>query len=97
MRTAFEKVTSIQSAFHAGMPTLGVDVSPALFDAMARSAAWITDEEAWKPLAAQFPAQHAAYAQQLREAALKRKTDGVAPYILLYAVKEDRAQLLALN
>ncbi|KAF8186819.1 hypothetical protein BJ912DRAFT_1022739 [Pholiota molesta] len=76
---AFEKVTSLQGAFQAGMPVLGVD-------------------DAWKPIAAMFPAQHAAYAQQVREAALKRKAEGgAAGYLLLYAVREDRAALLALN
>jgi translation initiation factor 2-alpha kinase 4 len=91
-------VTSLQGAFQAGMPVLGVDVAPAHFDALARSCAWITDEEAWKPIAAMFPAQHAAYAQQVREAALKRKAEGgAAGYLLLYAVREDRAALLALN
>ena len=92
-----QKRNPISSAYITSIASTVRQLSAALFDAMARSAAWITDEEAWKPLAAQFPAQHAAYAQQLRETALKRKTDGAAPYILLYAVKEDRAQLLALN
>lgn len=43
-----------------------------------------------------FPAQHTAYAQQVREAAVKRKAEG-HPYILLFAVREERVQLLTLT
>lgn len=50
------------------MPTLAVDVAPAIFEAMVKLESWITDEDAWKPIAAAFPTQHSAYAQQLREA-----------------------------
>ncbi|KAF9482948.1 hypothetical protein BDN70DRAFT_828321 [Pholiota conissans] len=94
---AFNKVTSLQNSFQAGMPMLGVDVAPAHFDAMVKSSAWITDDEAWKPIAAMFPTQYAAYAQLVRETALKRKSEGNFPYILIYSVREDRAQLLDLR
>jgi hypothetical protein len=50
------------------MPTLAVDVAPAIFEAMVKLESWITDKDAWKPIAAAFPTQHSAYAQQLREA-----------------------------
>jgi translation initiation factor 2-alpha kinase 4 len=73
-----------------------VEVSPAHFDAMVKSPAWITDEEAWKAIAAMFPPGHSAYAQSVREAAARRKAEGHA-YILLHSVREDRAQLLAIN
>jgi translation initiation factor 2-alpha kinase 4 len=77
------------------MPILAVDVLPSIFDAMIKSAAWLTDEETWKALAAAFPVQQWAYAQQVREAAVKRKAEGYA-YILLFAVREERVQLLKL-
>jgi hypothetical protein len=50
------------------MPTLVIDVAPAIFDTMVKSQSWITEENAWKPIAAAFSTQHLAYAQQLREA-----------------------------
>jgi translation initiation factor 2-alpha kinase 4 len=78
------------------MPILAVDVLPAVFDAMIRSAAWLTDEEIWKAMAATFPVQQWAYAQQVREAVMKRKTEGHR-YILLFAVREERVQLLKLT
>ncbi|KAF8959858.1 kinase-like domain-containing protein [Flammula alnicola] len=93
---AFEKALAVKNCFQNGMPVLAVDVTSAHFDAMTKSSAWITDEEAWKPIAAMFPAQHAGYAQQVRDAALKRKSEGNA-YILMFAVREDRAQLLAMS
>ncbi|KAJ6607583.1 kinase-like domain-containing protein [Mycena sp. CBHHK59/15] len=96
MDRAFETAVEIKSAVQAGMPTLAVDVLPAVFDSMIRSPAWLTDEEAWKSLATAFPAQQSAYAQQVREAAQKRRTEGHS-FILLFAVREERVQLLNLT
>jgi translation initiation factor 2-alpha kinase 4 len=78
------------------LPILAVDVLPGVFDAMARNSVWITDEEAWRAILNVFPAQHAAYAQQIREAAAKRKTEGHL-FILLFAVREERVQLITLS
>ncbi|KAJ7874765.1 kinase-like domain-containing protein [Mycena olivaceomarginata] len=96
MDRAFETGLEIESGVQAGMPILAVDVLPAVFDAMIKSAAWLTDDEIWKALAAAFPVQQWAYAQQVREAVLKRKTEGHR-YILLFAVREERVQLLKLT
>lgn len=93
---AFEKSLAIKTCFQNGMSVLAVDVSPALFDAMTKNAAWITDDDAWKPIASMFPAAQPGYAHQIRETASRRKAEG-HPYILLFAVKEDRAQLLNLS
>ncbi|KAJ7121645.1 hypothetical protein C8R44DRAFT_622641 [Mycena epipterygia] len=95
MDRAFETGLEIESGVQAGMPILAVDVLPAVFDTMIKSTAWLTDEEIWKALAAVFPVQQWAYAQQVREAAVKRKAEGY-PYILLFAVREERVQLLKL-
>ncbi|KAL1666492.1 hypothetical protein GGF50DRAFT_113198 [Schizophyllum commune] len=92
---AFETSMKVKTSAQTGMPTLAVDLPAAVFDAMVRSSQWITDEEAWRGIMSLFPTQHSAYAQQVREAAAKRKEEGYA-YILLYAVREDRIQLLAL-
>ncbi|TRM58463.1 hypothetical protein BD626DRAFT_573474 [Schizophyllum amplum] len=93
---AFETSMKVKTTAQTGMPTLAVDLPPAVFDAMVKSPEWITDEEAWRSIMSIFPTQHSAYAQQVREAAVKRKEEKCA-YILLYAVKEDRIQLLALS
>ena len=72
-----------------------MDVPPLIFDAMTRSGSWITDEEAWKIVLNTFPAQNTAYAQQIREAAAKRRAEGHR-FLILFAVREERVQLLAL-
>ncbi|KAF8880897.1 hypothetical protein CPB84DRAFT_1817292 [Gymnopilus junonius] len=59
-----------------GMPVVAVDVTPAHFDAMVKNPAWITDEESWKTISAMFPPQHSGYGQTVREAVLKRKSEG---------------------
>ena len=95
---AFETAEGIKSAFVSGLPVLAVDVPPAVFDAMTRSIGWITDDEAWRGILALFPTQHSAYANQVRDAAQKRKVDAAAlGYVLLFAVRVERMQLLCLN
>nr|GAT55219.1 predicted protein [Mycena chlorophos] len=96
MDRAFETGREIEGAVQAGMPILAVDVPPAVFDGMIKSEAWLTDDEVWKCLAGMFPVQQWAYAQQVREAALKRKAEGHV-YILVFAVREERMQLLKLT
>jgi translation initiation factor 2-alpha kinase 4 len=94
--TAFETGVEIKSAVQAGMPLLAVDVPTGAFDCMVKNPAWLTDDDAWKPLVALFPPQQSVYAQQVREAAVKRKTEGHA-FLLLFAVRDERVQLLNLN
>lgn len=63
---------------------------------MAKNNTWITDDDSWKAIAATFPATHAAYAQQLRDAVVRRKADGLQ-FLLLFAVREENLQLLTLQ
>ncbi|KAH7905298.1 kinase-like domain-containing protein [Hygrophoropsis aurantiaca] len=93
---AYEKSMQFKTAVQSGMPTLVIDVPTEVFDHLAKSSAWITDEEAWKVVAGSIPPLHHAYAQQVREAMTKRKAEK-HPFLLLYAAREDRVQLLALN
>lgn len=86
----------VRSSMQSGMPTVAVDVPPDVFDSMVRNPSWVTDEEVWKPLAAAFPPQTSAYAHQIREAVAKRKTEGHR-YVLLFAVREEKVQLLDLS
>jgi translation initiation factor 2-alpha kinase 4 len=72
-----------------------VDVPPIVFDAMTHSGSWITDEEAWKIILNTFPAQNTTYAQQIREAAAKRRAEGHR-FLILFAVREEKVQLLTL-
>ncbi|KAG6856809.1 hypothetical protein H0H87_000506 [Tephrocybe sp. NHM501043] len=93
---AFETEAELRSAFQGGLPTLAVDVSPTVFEAMTRNSAWIADEEPWKAILSSFPTPHIAYAHQVREAVLKRKAEGHR-FLLLFAVREERVQLLNLS
>ncbi|KAG6890525.1 hypothetical protein C0995_007725 [Termitomyces sp. Mi166 len=93
---AFETGAELKSAFQAGLPTLAVDVSPAVFEAMTRNSAWIVEEESWKSIVSVFPTSHTAYAHQVREAILKRKAEGHR-FMLLFAVREERVQLLNIS
>ena len=92
---AFEKAVAIKTSFQNGMPVLVVDVTPTQFEAMTRSSSWITEEEAWKSLSSLFQPSQMNYALTVREGAIKRKAEGHS-YILLFAVREDRAQLLSI-
>ena len=68
---------------------------PVVFDHMVRSSAWISEEEPWKSILTTFPTTLTAYAQQIREAAAKRKAEGHR-FLLLFAVREERVQLVTL-
>ncbi|KAF5376991.1 hypothetical protein D9615_007308 [Tricholomella constricta] len=92
---AFETGVELKAAFQSGLPTLAVDVPPAVFDAMTRSSAWITEDEPWKSILSVFPTPH-AYAHQVREAVAKRKAEGHR-FLVLFAVREERVQLLNLS
>jgi len=92
--TAYEMgVQSVGCA--SGIPVLAVDVPTPVFEAMAKSPGWATDDEAWKAIASGFPLQSAGYAPQVREAVVRRRADGHR-FILLYAVRDERVHLLTL-
>ncbi|THH07415.1 hypothetical protein EW145_g3399 [Phellinidium pouzarii] len=74
---------------------LAIDVPPGVFDALARSDAWVTDDDAWRSILPGFPTQHTTYASQIRDAVARRKNDG-AEFLILFAVKEERVALLSL-
>ncbi|KAJ3566582.1 hypothetical protein NP233_g6910 [Leucocoprinus birnbaumii] len=93
---AFGTAMGVRSSMQSGMPTIAVDVPPDVFDSMIRLPKWISDEEAWKPIASAFSPQTSVYANQIREAVVKRKAEGHS-YILLFAVRDERVQLLDLS
>lgn len=95
---AFETAEEIRKIFLKpnGMPTIAIDVPPVVFDQLVKSSSWLMDEEMWKEICAAFPTQQASYPQQIKEAVLKKKADGFR-FILLYAVKEERMQLLQIQ
>ncbi|KAG2024094.1 STE/STE20/YSK protein kinase [Coprinopsis cinerea AmutBmut pab1-1] len=92
---AFETSKKVKASV-ATMPTVAVDVPTSVFDTMCRSSSWLSDDDTWRSLVAAFPPGHSAYASQIRESVLKHKADGHS-YVLLFAVKEERIQLLALT
>jgi translation initiation factor 2-alpha kinase 4 len=63
---------------------------------MVRNSSWITDEEAWKVMLNLFPPQSTAYAQQIREAAAKKRAESHR-FLILFAVKDEKVQLLSLQ
>jgi translation initiation factor 2-alpha kinase 4 len=78
------------------MPILAVDVPTSLFDAMTKTTAWITDDEAWRTIISSFAPSHSAYAAQVREAIGKRCDDGHL-FLLLFAVRDERIHILPLS
>lgn len=95
---AFETSKRVRSALQTGnMPTIAIDVPPAVFDALARSAEWLNDDsDAWKNVVAMFPPGHAGYAAQVRENVRARREEEGCLYVLLFAVREERVALLTL-
>jgi translation initiation factor 2-alpha kinase 4 len=91
---AFETAANLKSSVQAGLQVLAVDVPSQVFDALIKDAGWVTDDEAWRAIAATFPVGQSAYAQQCRESASKRRADGHA-FLLLVAVREERVGLIA--
>ncbi|KAL5519904.1 hypothetical protein ACEPAG_1564 [Sanghuangporus baumii] len=94
---AYENRMRLKSALQSGaLPTLAIDVPPPVFDALAKSDAWVTDDDTWRAILPSFPTQHLAYASQIREAVARRKCEG-AELLMLFAVKEERMALLTLK
>lgn len=94
--TAFEFGVELKNAMaQSNVPIIAVDVNDVVFDQMTKSTTWLTDENAWKALAACFPTQQTSYANQIREAVLRRKADGYK-FMILFAVKEERPFLISL-
>ena len=95
--TAYENRMRLKSAIQSGaLPTLAIDVPPAVFDALAKSDTWVTDDDIWRSILPSFPTQHLAYANQIRDAVARRKSEG-AEMLMLFAVKEERTALLTLK
>ncbi|KIY47671.1 kinase-like protein [Fistulina hepatica ATCC 64428] len=91
---AFEKGRQVKAAVPT-IPTLAVDVPAPVFDGMVRQSGWISDDDVWRALVTGQDI-HPMYAQQVREAVATRKSEGLS-YIFLYAVREDKIQVLSLQ
>lgn len=95
--TAFDYGVQLKNTLlQSGMPVLGIDVPTAVFDGMSKASAWLTDEDAWKTLLSEFSPQHTSYAHQIRDSVQRRKDDGLK-FLILFAVREERAALLTLS
>ncbi|KAI6125176.1 kinase-like domain-containing protein [Pisolithus croceorrhizus] len=92
---AYEKSTELRDAVQNGISTIVVDVPTTVFDTLVRNSNWIHDDEAWKAVVASMSSLQSAYSHQVREAVARRKADG-HPFVILYAVREERMQLLSL-
>ncbi|KDQ55313.1 hypothetical protein JAAARDRAFT_37347 [Jaapia argillacea MUCL 33604] len=95
---AFSAEDQIKSAFQSGMCVVAVDVPPIVFDAMiaARNSAWVSEEEAWRQILNGFPSGHSFYAHQIQDVVSRKKGDGHR-FVLLFSVRDERAQLLTLQ
>ncbi len=78
------------------LPMLAVDVVPAVFEAMAQSNIWVSDDDAWRAIAQRFPTLHMGYATQIHEAVMSRKEEG-AEFLLLFSCKDERTALVNLT
>ncbi|KAJ4467716.1 kinase-like domain-containing protein [Lentinula edodes] len=93
---AYDVSSDLKATFQSssGMPVVAVDISSSLFDSLTRNATWLVDEEVWKGLIGEF--SNTGYAQQVREAVARKKSEGNS-WVLLVGVKEERAGLLNLR
>ncbi|KAG6330107.1 hypothetical protein ID866_8983 [Astraeus odoratus] len=93
---AYERSTELKAAIQNGVPMIAVDVPSTVFDGLVRSSLWVQDDEAWKIVVASMPAMQSAYSNQIRDAVARRKLEGHA-FVVLYATREERMQLLSLT
>jgi translation initiation factor 2-alpha kinase 4 len=93
--TACDLAEQLKASLHAGMQVLAVDVPPPVFDSLVKDSAWLTDDDLWRSISNAFPVGQAGYAQQVREAAFKRRAEG-HKFLVLVAVKEEKVGLLTL-
>ncbi|KAG8220630.1 kinase-like domain-containing protein [Butyriboletus roseoflavus] len=93
---AYERGAHLKATITSGIPMLAIDVPSAVYDSLVRSPNWIHDDDVWKTIVSSMPTLQTAYAFQLREAVAKRKAEG-HPFILLYATREERIQVLDLS
>jgi eukaryotic translation initiation factor 2-alpha kinase 4 len=93
--SAFDIGAQVKSAAQGGLQTLAVDIPTHVFESLARNSSWLTDDDAWRSIAAGFPTGQSAYAQQIRDDARQRRSDG-HQFLLLIAVREERVALLTL-
>ncbi|KAF9065023.1 kinase-like domain-containing protein [Rhodocollybia butyracea] len=93
---AYDVSSDLKATFQSpsGMPVVAVDISSSLFDALIRNSLWLVDEEVWKSLVGEFSS--AGYAQQVREAIAKKKSEANC-WLLLVSVKDERVGLLNLR
>lgn len=93
---AYERNIELKTAVQNGVPMIVIDVPSTVFDSLVKSSSWIHDDEAWKTIVASMPALQSAYSNQVREAVIRRKSEG-HPFVMLYATREERMQLLSLT
>ncbi|TFK47428.1 Serine/threonine-protein kinase [Heliocybe sulcata] len=96
MDRAFDTASELKSSIQTGLPVIAVDVPSLVFEALVRDASWVTDEDTWKAILAGLPSQHSGYGNQIRDAVARRKAEG-RRFVLLFAVREERLQVLDLS
>lgn len=89
---------SLRQASVHGLPMVAVDVPALAFNAMISdaSAAWLTNEEAWKAVLAAMPQIPSARASAIKEAVAKKKEEG-KKHVVLFHVHDERAFFFTFN
>jgi translation initiation factor 2-alpha kinase 4 len=88
----------IEGQLHsAGIPVVALHIASSSFDAMILHPEWLKDgdSEAMRPVMDTF-SPSTSYAVQIREAILKKKSEG-CKFILLLSLKDDRLHLVNLS
>jgi len=73
---AYQIDADIREASASGIPLLAVDVPVTTFNAMTANQDWATQDDPWRAVLAEFPPLQNAYALQIREAIVKRMSEG---------------------
>jgi eukaryotic translation initiation factor 2-alpha kinase 4 len=91
--SAFEASTQLTSAAQSGIPTIAIDVPSHVVDSLTQRS-WLSDDDAWRNILSAISNQ--PYANLVKETILRKKAEGHR-FVLLFAVREERLQVLTLG
>ncbi|KAI0635341.1 Serine/threonine-protein kinase [Trametes polyzona] len=94
LNKAYDHAVAVKNALPRTR-TIAIDVPTPVFEEMAKNSDWLNNDEVLRAIATGLPAQYGHYAQQVKEAVNRQKTDG--NYVLLYGIRQERIVLLTLT
>jgi len=92
MAKAYQMDADIREYITSGIPLIGIDVPPSTFNALITNYDWLTEEDSWRGVVAEFPHLQNPYAIQIRETIAKYKLDGHR-FVILFSLRDDRVFL----